>query len=46
MKSINFSRCGNFVKKFNFASTPWKIEIPLGNSVGDDVWVIKIHLGG
>ena len=46
IKLINFSRCGNFVKKFNFAGTPWKIEIPLENSVGDDIWVIQIHLGG
>ena len=34
IKSINFSRNGFFVKKFNFVSTPWKIIIPLGNSVG------------
>ena len=41
-----FSRCGNFIKKLNFASTPWKIIIPLGNSVGNHIWVIQIHLGG
>ena len=34
IKSINFSRSGNFVKNFNFVSTPWKIIIPLRNSVG------------
>ena len=25
-----FSRYGNFVKKLNFVSTPWKVIIPLG----------------
>ena len=40
-----FSRCGNFVKKLNFVSTPWKVIIPLGNSVGDHIWVIQIHMG-
>ena len=24
-----------FCQKLNFVSTPWKIKIPLGNSVGD-----------
>ena len=28
IKSTNFSRCGNFIKKWNFASTAWKIIIP------------------
>ena len=28
IKSANFSRCGNFIKKFNFVSTPSKIIIP------------------
>ena len=37
---------GNFVKKLNFVSTPWKIKIPIGNSVGNHIWVIQIHLGG
>ena len=40
-----FSRCGNFVKKLNFVSTPWKVIIPLENSVGDHIWVIQIHMG-
>ena len=39
------SRCGNFVKKWNFVCTPWKIIIALGNSVGDHIWVIQIHMG-
>ena len=30
----------------NFVSTPWKIIIPLRNSVGDHIWVIQMHLGG
>ena len=30
IKSANFSRCRNFIKKLNFVSTPWKIIIPLG----------------
>ena len=40
-----FSRCGNFIEKLNFVSTPWKTIIPLGNSVGDiyesykSIWV-------
>ena len=34
IKLTNFSRTGNFIKKLNFVSTPWKIIIPLGNSVG------------
>ena len=25
---LNFSRTGNFIKKLNFISTPWKIKIP------------------
>ena len=29
-----------------FVSTPWKIIIPLENSVGDYIRVIEIHLGG
>ena len=33
-------------KNVNLFSTPWKIIIPLGNSVGDHIWVIQIHLGG
>ena len=45
IKSIKFFRTGNFVKKFNSVSTPWKIKNPLGNSVGDHTWVIKINLG-
>ena len=45
IKFTNFSRMENFIKKFNFVSTPWKIIIPLGNSVGDHTWVIQIHLG-
>ena len=43
---VNFSKCGNFIKNLNVVSTPWKIIIPLGNSVGDHMWVIQIHLGG
>ena len=27
-------------------STAQKIIIPLGNSVGDHIWAIKIHLSG
>ena len=27
----------------NFVSTPWKIKIPLGKSVGDLIWAIYIH---
>ena len=34
IKLANFCRCGNFIKKLNFVSTPWKIIIPLENSVG------------
>ena len=34
-----------FHQKFNFVSTPWKIKIPLGNSVGDHICVIQINLG-
>ena len=33
-------------KNLNFVSTPWKIIIPLGNTVGNHIWVIQIHLGG
>ena len=35
-----------FSKNGNLFSTPWKIIIPLGNSVGDYIRVIQIHLGG
>ena len=45
IKSVNFSRCGNFIENLNFVSTPRKIIIPKGNSVGDHMWVIQIHLG-
>ena len=41
IKSTNFSSCGNVIKKLNLVSTPWKIIIPLGNSVGDHIWVKK-----
>ena len=41
-----FSRCGNFIEKMNFVSTPWKIKIPLGKSVEDHIWTIQMHLGG
>ena len=35
IKSRNFSRTGNFIKKCNFVSSAlWKIIILLGNSVG------------
>ena len=40
-----FLRYGNFIKKLNFVSTPWKVIIPLENSVGDYIWVIQIHMG-
>ena len=46
IKLANFSRCGNFVKKLNLVSSPWKIIVPLGNSVGDHIWITQIHLGG
>ena len=46
LKLTNFCNCGNFVKKLNFVSTPWKIIIPLGSSVGDHQWVIQVYLGG
>ena len=46
IKSAIFSRCRNFIKKMNFVSTPCKIIIPLGNSVGDHIRVIEICLGG
>ena len=42
IKSAIFSRCG----KWNFASTPFKITIPLGNSVGDHMKVIEIYWVG
>ena len=32
IKSINLDRCRNFIKKFNFVSTPWKIIIPIAHS--------------
>ena len=28
----------------NFVSTPWKIKIPLGKSVGDHIWAIYIYI--
>ena len=31
IKSINLDRCGNFIKKFNFVSTPLKIIIPIAH---------------
>ena len=31
IKSVNLDRCGNFIKKFNFVSTPWKIIIPIAH---------------
>ena len=34
-----------FCQKMNFVSTPWKIIIALGNSVGDHIWVIQIYMG-
>ena len=37
IKLTNFSRCRNFIKKLNFVSTPWKVIIPLGNSVRDHI---------
>ena len=46
IKSGNVSRTGNFIKKCNFVSMPWKIIIPLANSVGDPMWVIQMHLMG
>ena len=46
IKSAIFSRMGNFIAKLNFDSTPWKIIIPLENSVGDYIRVTEIHLGG
>ena len=33
-----------FRRKVEFVSTPRKIIIPQGNSVGDYIWVIQIHL--
>ena len=35
---------GNLVEKFSFVSTSWKIIIPIGNSVGDHIWVIQIQI--
>ena len=32
-------------KNWNFVTTPWKIILPQGNTVGDHIWVIQIHLG-
>ena len=29
----------------NFVSTPWKIKIPLGKSVGDHIWAIYVYMG-
>ena len=29
----------------NFVSTPWKIKIPLGKSVGYHIWAIYIYMG-
>ena len=29
----------------NFVSTAWKINIPLGKSVGDHIWDIYIYIG-
>ena len=46
IKLTKFSRYRNFIKKLNFVSTPWKIIVPLGNRIGDHMWVIQIHLGG
>ena len=46
IKLTNFSGMGIFIAKLNFVSTPWKIIIPLENSVGDYIRVIEIHLGG
>ena len=34
-----------FHQKLNFVSTPWKIKIPLGNSVGDHKCVMQILSG-
>ena len=45
IKLTNFSRMENFIEKLNFVGTPWKVIIPLRNSVGDHMWVIQIHLG-
>ena len=35
IKSINFDRYGNFIKKFNFVSTPMKIIIPIAHHCKD-----------
>ena len=32
IKSINLNRCGNFIEKFNFVSTPSKIIIPIAHN--------------
>ena len=37
IKSAIFSRTGNFIKKFNFVSTPWEIKITPGDNVGDSL---------
>ena len=42
----NIAKMEILMKKGNLFSTPWKIIIPLGNSVWDHIWVIQIHLGG
>ena len=31
--------------KIEFVSTPWKIKISPGNSVGDHIYIIQINLG-
>ena len=41
-----FFQMWKFRQKIKFVSTPRKIIIPLGNNVGDHMWVIQIHLGG
>ena len=46
IKSTSFSRTGSFIKKIYFVSTPWKIIITLGNSVGGPILVIQMHLVG
>ena len=37
-------KCGNFLKKWNLVSTPWKIIIPLGNTAGDHFLTKFPHL--
>ena len=46
LKQQFFFRREYFIKNLNFVSTPWKIIIPLGNSVENHMWVIQIHLSG